>query len=171
LWNHFETLMRAPIATETVLAHATSATMATIGPKTRRQPTGKMIRERRTGAMKIRTKVMKFSCSNSSLVRGNVDGNLIAPDAKRPEVVVRFKKNITTKLSVRYTANPTANRASGFPSSVSKADAAIARTANMMRIIDEKKMLILLCDFSALEIFSGFSFTRERFAGLASRND
>jgi hypothetical protein len=93
--------MRAPIAMETVLAQAINDTRATNGPKRIKHPVGKTIKDRATGAMNIRTKVMKFRCSTCSLVKGNVEGSLIAPDEKRPEVVVRFRKKTTTKLSVR----------------------------------------------------------------------
>jgi hypothetical protein len=86
---------------DTVLAQAINDTSATNGPKRSKHPTGKTIKDNATGPMNIRTKVRKFNCSTCSRVKGNVEGSLIAPDEKSPEVVVRFRKNTTTKLSVR----------------------------------------------------------------------
>jgi hypothetical protein len=144
LWNHFDTRISAPIEIDTVLAHAINATRATNGPNRIKHPIGKIIRDNATGAMNIRTKLMKFRCSTCSLVNGNVEGSLIAPDENKPAVVVRLRKNITTKLSARYTAKPTASVASGEPISVSNLAAARDITAIMPKIVPVMKTLILL---------------------------
>jgi hypothetical protein len=84
-----------------VHTHASTATSATSGPKTIKHPIGNTMDDIRTGPMNTRTNVIKFRCSTSILVRGRVEGNLIAPDEKRPVVVVRFRKNMTVKLRAR----------------------------------------------------------------------
>ena len=135
LWNHFPNATRAPMATETILAHETNATKATKGPNNNKLPIGNMVTDRRTGAKKTLAKVMNVSCSMSALVRGRVAGRFIAPDEINPVVDVRLRKNTTTKLIVRYTVKPTAIRASGLPIDTSKAEAANAMIATIPKIM------------------------------------
>jgi len=52
LWNRFYIATRAPMAIETVEAHATNAIAATMGPKTIKLPIGNMVKARSTGAKK-----------------------------------------------------------------------------------------------------------------------
>jgi len=127
--------IRAPIAIEIVLAHATNATTAVKGPKTIRLPIGNMVNDSKTGAKKTLAKVMSESCSISARLRGSVAGNLMAPDEIKPVVEVRLRKNTTTNVSAKYIVNPTANRASGFPIETSNAEAAKAIMAIIVRII------------------------------------